>query len=63
MLYLTGPARGRPKNNDGPAQPGPKVTKKWRAGPRPAREKWRPAGPPFTRPFYKPSTECVLSIK
>ena len=33
MLYLTGPARGRPKNNDGPAQPGPKITKKWRAGP------------------------------
>ena len=55
MLYLIGPARGRPKNNDGPAQPGPKVTKKWRAGPRPAREIWRPAGPPFTRPFYKPT--------
>ena len=43
MLYLTGPARGRPKNNDGPAQPGPKVTKN--NGPahgRPVRYEGRP---------------------
>ena len=27
MHYLIGPAHGRPKNNDGPAQPGPKMKK------------------------------------